>query len=127
MRIISLILIALIAALHLYIAYFEMFAWETTGPRVFPTLPADSFSQTKALATNQGIYNAFLAAGLFWSLVIRDTHWQRNIATCFLLFVFVAGIVGALTVSTQILMTQTLPATITLILLWLSKPKTANA
>ncbi|WP_341366257.1 DUF1304 domain-containing protein [Yoonia sp. BS5-3] len=123
MRIVSLILIALIAALHLYIAYFEMFAWETTGPRVFPTLPPDSFSQTKALAANQGIYNAFLAAGLIWSLLIRDTHWQRNIATCFLLFVFVAGIVGALTVSTQILMTQTAPATITLILLWLGRAK----
>lgn len=127
MRAIALILIALIAALHLYIAYFEIFAWEATGPRVFASFPPELFSQTKAMAANQGIYNAFLAAGLIWALVVRDAHWQRNVATCFLLFVLVAGIVGAMTVSTRILMVQSVPATLALITLWLSKPKTTNA
>lgn len=115
---ISRILIGLIAALHVYIAYFEMFAWETTGPRVFTTFPADLFAQTTDLAANQGIYNAFLAAGLIWALTIADRVWQRKIATCFLLFVMVAGIVAAVTVSPRILMTQTIPALIAALLLW---------
>ncbi len=114
------LLIALIAALHAYIAYFEMFAWETTGPRVFSTFPPDLFAQTTSLAANQGIYNAFLAAGLVWALTIGDGRWQRNIATCFLLFVMVAGIVGAITVSPRIALIQTVPALIAAVLLWRS-------
>ena len=103
-------IIGLIAALHLYIAWFEMFSWTTTGPRVFSTLPADLFEPTRAIAANQGIYNAFLAAGLLWSLFIDDALWRRRIALCFLGFVAVAGIVGALTVSPRILLVQTVPA-----------------
>jgi len=112
------ILIGLIAALHAYIAYFEIFAWETTGPRVFATLPTDLFAQTTTLAANQGIYNGFLAAGLIWSLTIADRMWQRNVAVCFLAFIMVAGLVGAATVSPKILMIQTVPALIAAALMW---------
>jgi len=115
---ISRIFVGLIAALHAYIAYFEMFAWQTTGPRVFVTFPDALFAQTTALAANQGIYNAFLAAGLIWALTLTDRLWQRNIAVCFLLFIMVAGIVGAVTVSPRILLIQTIPAVITAILMW---------
>lgn len=58
------ILTALIAVLHLYIAWFEIFAWETRGPKVFTSFALDLFATTTAMAANQGIYNAFLAAGL---------------------------------------------------------------
>ena len=71
------------------------------------------------MAANQGIYNAFLAAGLFWSLVIRDRRWQLNVATCFLLFVFVAGVVGSLTIMPRILLIQTIPSMIGLLALWI--------
>ncbi|MEM8651724.1 MAG: DUF1304 domain-containing protein, partial [Pseudomonadota bacterium] len=98
MRILSLILIALIALLHAYIAWFEIFAWETRGPNVFTTFPKELFSQTVEMAANQGIYNAFLAAGLIWCLFISDRKWQKNVAVCFLMFVAVAGIFGAATV-----------------------------
>ena len=87
MHILAKVLISLIAALHLYIAWFEIFAWTTRGPVVFPTFPADLFEPTITLAANQGIYNAFLAAGLIWSLFSRDARWHANVATCFLLFV----------------------------------------
>ena len=121
MRILALILVALIAALHSYIAYFEIFAWETTGPRVFATLPADLFADTILLAANQGMYNAFLAAGLIWSLLIQDRKWQSNIASCFLIFVAVAGCFAAFTISTRILFVQAMPAIIALILLVLAR------
>jgi putative membrane protein len=114
------ILIGLIAALHLYIAWFEMFAWTTRGPKVFRQFPKDLFEPTKVLAANQGLYNAFLAAGLIWSLFIGDALWQSRIATCFLIFVAVAGIYGAMTASKRILYVQTIPAVVALALVHFS-------
>jgi putative membrane protein len=58
------ILIALVALIHLYILWLEMFGWTTRGPKVFTSLPPDLFGPTKTLAANQGLYNGFLAAGL---------------------------------------------------------------
>lgn len=121
MRRLATIFIGAIAALHLYIAWFEIFAWETRGPQVFAAFPVDLFAQTTSMAANQGIYNAFLAAGLLWSLFIKDQKWRVNVATCFLIFVAVAGIFGAFTVSGTILLVQTVPSVIALALLHLSK------
>ena len=118
MKIVRNSLIAAISALHFYIAYFEIFAWTTRGPKVFSSFPSDLFEPTIALAANQGIYNAFLAAGLLWSLFIQDEKWQRNVATFFLLCVAVAGIFGAMTVSTRILFVQTVPSLVALLLVW---------
>lgn len=112
--------IALIAALHLYIAWFEIFAWTTRGPVVFSSFPADLFEPTIALAANQGLYNGFLAAGLIWSLLIRDSNWRINVGACFLLFVAVAGVFGAVTVSPRIMVIQTGPAVLGLVLLGLA-------
>ena len=112
MSIISLVLVALIALLHLYILWFEMFAWTTKGPKVFSGFPKDLFEPTKAMAANQGLYNGFLAAGLLWSLFISDAMWQKYIALCFLLFVLVAGVFGAATASRKILFVQAVPAAI---------------
>ncbi|PIB24408.1 hypothetical protein BFP76_04150 [Amylibacter kogurei] len=118
MSMLAIILVTLIALLHLYIAWFEIFAWETRGPNVFASFPKDLFTPTKSLAANQGIYNAFLAAGLLWSLFINDPVWARNVATCYLIFVAVAGIFGAATASKKILYVQTVPATIALLAVW---------
>lgn len=123
MRSIALFLIGLISALHLYIAYFEIFAWETRGPEVFSSLAPDLFTPTVDMAANQGLYNAFLAVGLIWALLIQDRVWQVNVATCFLLFVFVAGVFGAATVSSQILFVQSVPATLALIALWMGRTR----
>jgi putative membrane protein len=115
----AMIAVALIAALHLYIAWFEMFAWETRGPRVFRSMPPEMFPKTRVLAANQGLYNAFLAAGLIWSLGIGDAAWAGRIATFFLLCVAVAGLYGAATASRRILYVQTVPAVVALALVWL--------
>ncbi len=120
MLLISKILIGLIAALHLYILWFEMFAWETRGPKVFRSFPKDLFAKTKAMAANQGLYNGFLAAGLIWSLLIQDQVWSDNVSLFFLLCIAVAGIYGALTAAKQILFVQTVPAVIAIALILLS-------
>lgn len=121
MRLFSNVLVGLIAALHLYIAWFEMFAWTTRGPKVFASFPPELFAQTTVLAANQGLYNAFLGAGLIWSLMIKDPKWHFNVALCFLVFVAVAGIFGAATASPSILYVQTVPAVIAMIFAFMAR------
>lgn len=125
MRKTTAILVAAIAALHVYIAWFEMFAWESRGPKIFSSFPPELFGQTTAMAANQGLYNAFLAAGLLWSLLIRDAKWQVNVAACFLIFVAIAGLFGAITVSPRILVIQSVPAVVALLLLYVRRKPAA--
>ncbi len=106
------ILIGLVAAIHCYILWFEMFAWNTRGRKVFKKFPEDVFPYTTVLAANQGLYNGFLATGLIWSFFICDALWQRNISLFFLGCVAVAGIYGTFTASKKIFYVQALPALI---------------
>ncbi len=108
-------LIALIAILHVYIAWFEIFAWTDVGPDVFSTFDPDLFADTVDLAANQGVYNLFLAVGLLWSLVIRDPHWRFRIAVCFLGFVAVAGLAAAVTIGVRSGLPQLVPSALALI------------
>lgn len=110
MPLIAKIIVALVALMHIYILWFEMFAWTSRGPKVFKSLDRDLFEPTRTLAANQGLYNGFLAAGLIWSLLISDPAWQINVALCFLIFVAVAGIYGAVTAERRIFFVQALPA-----------------
>ena len=110
-------LIGFIAFLHLYFLYLEMFAWTTRGPKVFKSLPKESFEATKVMAGNQGLYNGFLAAGLIWSLCMADMTLAKNVSMFFLTCVAIAGIYGAITVTKRIFFIQALPAIIALILM----------
>ncbi|MEM7185379.1 MAG: DUF1304 domain-containing protein [Bacteroidota bacterium] len=113
------IAIGFVAALHLYILWFEMFAWTTRGRKVFRQFPKELFEPTKPMAANQGLYNGFLAAGLIWSFFIDDPEWKANVALFFLGCVTVAGIFGALTASKKIFFVQAVPALIGIALvLW---------
>lgn len=66
------------------------------------------------MTVNQVLYNGLLSAGLIWSLLISDPIWSVNIATCFLIFVAIAGIYGAITASRKIIYVQTVPAVLAL-------------
>ena len=108
------ILIALIAILHVYILVLEMFLWDKPyGLKAFGNT-LEKAQLTKVLAQNQGLYNGFLAAGLFWSL-LAPTACTVAIANFFLGCVLVAGIYGGLTASKKIIYIQAVPALITLI------------
>lgn len=119
MQIAAQIVIGLVAIIHIYILWLEMFAWTTKAPQVFKTIPKDLFVPTKTLAANQGLYNGFLAAGLIWSLCINDHQWKMYVAIFFLCCVIIAGIYGAATASKKILYVQSIPALVALILLHL--------
>lgn len=119
MTILSKIIIAVIALVHVYILWLEMFAWTTRARKVFRGFPPELFEKTKPMAANQGLYNGFLAAGLVWSLLICDTQWSINVAFFFLSCVLVAGLFGAFTVQKKILYVQAIPALIGIISLCL--------
>ena len=112
------ILTALVALIHLYIVWLEMFAWTTRGKKVFKNFPSHLFEPTKALAANQGLYNGFLAAGLFWGLSLGAGG--TGVRVFFLGCVLVAGLYGAATANKRILFIQAIPAAIGLALVLLS-------
>ncbi|MEP9387239.1 DUF1304 domain-containing protein [Mesorhizobium sp. KR9-304] len=112
----STILIALVAALHVYFMYLEMVAWDRPlGRKTFRTTPEFS-AASKALAANQGLYNGFLVAGLAWGFWLGEPGFA--VKTFFLACIVVAGVFGAVTVSRRILYLQALPAALALIALW---------
>lgn len=116
--IISKIIIAFVAAIHIYIMWLEMFAWTTRAKKVFRNFPADMFEKTKPMAGNQGLYNGFLAAGLIWSLLITNTAWSVYVGSFFLSCILVAGLYGAMTVQKKIFFVQSLPAILGLLTLY---------
>ena len=111
------IMIAIVAILHLGFLVLEMFLWDHPfGRKRFGMTP--EYSRASAsLAANQGLYNGFLAAGLFWGL------WtgQFAIKMFFLICVLIAGIYGGITARRTILYIQALPGLIALILLYFSR------
>ncbi|MCA1364686.1 DUF1304 domain-containing protein [Bradyrhizobium sp. IC3069] len=114
------ILVALVAALHVFFLVLEMFLWDKPlGLKVFRNSP-EKAEITRVLAANQGLYNGFLAAGLVWGLFHGNPAFAFQIKVFFLLCVIVAGAYGAATVTTRILIVQALPAAIALIAMFLA-------
>lgn len=112
--------VILIALFHIWICILETIFWEKPlGLGIFKLDP-DLAHKTAAMAANQGLYNAFLSAGLIWSLFASNPTEAFHLKLFFLGCVAVAGIFGAMTVNKQIFLRQGLPAVITLILLMLS-------
>ncbi len=112
------VVVALIGILHVYILVLEMFLWDKPkGMKAFGQTPAQA-AATKVLAANQGLYNGFLAAGLFWGLSLGAGG--ANVKVFFLCCVLVAGLYGAATATKKILFIQAIPAAIGLALVLLS-------
>jgi putative membrane protein len=112
------IVVAIIGLLHVYFLVLEMFLWDKpAGLRAFGNTP-EKAAATKVLAANQGLYNGFLAAGLFWGISLGSAG--TSIKVFFLLCVLVAGLYGAATASKKILYVQAIPAMVGLALVLLS-------
>ena len=116
MKIAANLIVALVTIEHLGILVLEMFFWDhPLGYRIFGTTP-DVAASSAILAMNQGLYNGFLAVGLFWGLLAG----RRDVKIFFLLCVAAAGIFGGLSAKTSILITQALPAFVGLVLTYLA-------
>ncbi len=120
MNLVAALLVALIAALHVFFLVLEIFLWtKPLGLKVFRNTP-DKAAASAVLAANQGLYNGFLAAGLVWSLLHPNPAVAQQLATFFLGCVVVAGSYGAWTVSGRILYVQAAPAVLALIAVWIA-------
>ncbi|MCQ4631992.1 DUF1304 domain-containing protein [Shinella sp. CPCC 100929] len=114
MQALATILVAIVAIEHVYILILEMVLWTTPrGLKAFGMTPAQA-EATKVLAANQGLYNGFLAAGLFWALLHPDPAFAWQIKLFFLGAVLVAGLYGGATASRKIFVIQALPAAVAL-------------
>lgn len=114
----ALLLICLVALLHVFFLVVEMFLWDQPyGRRAFGLTP-EFAAATKVLAANQGLYNGFLAAGLFWGVSLGAEGVA--ISDFFLICVVIAGVFGAATASRRILYIQALPALLALAALHLT-------
>ena len=118
MSTVATVLVALVGLLHVWFLVLEMFLWDKpAGLKAFgQTLEAAQAS--KVLAANQGLYNGFLAAGLFWGVALGGAG--SGVKVFVLACVIVAGLFGAATASRKILFVQALPAAIALGLVLLS-------
>ncbi len=118
MALVANVIVALIGVLHVYILVLEMFLWTTPrGLKAFGNTP-EKAELTKVLAANQGLYNGFLAAGLFWGLSLGPAG--TGVKVFFLLCVAIAGLYGGATASRKILFIQTVPAALGLAAVMLS-------
>jgi putative membrane protein len=92
-----------------------MFQWtKPLGLKIFRQTQAQADS-SKILAMNQGLYNGFLAGGLFWGVFADSYPFKAFFLGC----VILAGVFGAATVSKRILWVQAIPAALALLLLLL--------
>lgn len=118
--VLSLILVVGIALLHIFIMLVEMFFWDKKlGMKMFGNNP-ERAKLTKVMAQNQGLYNGFLAAGLLWALALLSMEryeFAVAVAHFFLICIAIAGLYGGYTVSRKIIMVQTVPAVLALLLI----------
>jgi putative membrane protein len=112
---IAVVLVGVVALIHLYIVYLEMFGWQRSRVRAIFGTTSEFAAESKTLAANQGLYNGFLAAGLIWGLI----DYTGGTGYAFLLFtlgcVIVAGLYGGATANRRILAVQALPGALALI------------
>ena len=110
----ALILTLVVALLHVYFLVLEMFLWtRPLGLKTFRNTP-EKAEITRVLAANQGLYNGFLAAGLFWGLFDHLPMLVNFMLGC----VIVAGLYGAYSVNKRIFFIQSVPAILAAIAWW---------
>jgi putative membrane protein len=109
----TLTLVLLVAIEHCYFLVLEMFLWTSPkGIKAFGLKSKQFAEDTKVLAANQGLYNGFLAAGLFYSLLTQN----QQFAIFFLICVTIAGIYGSYsTKQIKLFYIQAVPALLALL------------
>jgi putative membrane protein len=111
----ALTLTLLVALLHVYFLVLEMFLWtRPLGLRTFRNTP-EKAQATRVLAANQGLYNGFLAAGLFWGVFDHLPMLVNFSLGC----VIVAGCYGAYSVNKRIFFIQAVPAILAVAAWWM--------
>lgn len=107
--------VLLVACLHVWFCILEMYFWQKPlGLKVFKLNP-ERAAMSAPLAANQGLYNLFLSAGLFWGLLSPSPLVAYQVKIFFLACVIIAGSYAGLTVNKRIFWVQAFPAILTLL------------
>ncbi|RYZ85087.1 MAG: DUF1304 domain-containing protein [Proteobacteria bacterium] len=114
-------LVYFVAVLHVLFFVLESFLWQTPFARKRFGMSVQKAADTVVLAQNQGVYNLFLAGGLFYAQVFRGEGVYLNFVGYFLVCVVIAGVVGGLTVNKRIFFVQGVPALLALALAVVSR------
>jgi putative membrane protein len=126
MTLLTQIVIIFNGLIHFGFAVGEIFFTTCLLEELFGFSPEDAI-KTAPIAKNAGIYNSFIAAGLFWSAFAQENAFELRLF--FLICVAIAGIFGALTLPSKdptqprnikTLFLQTLPATIAIVVVWIN-------
>ena len=116
MNLLADIAIVIVGLLHVGFLVLEMFLWNhPIGMKTFK-MTREVAGSSATLAANQGLYNGFLAAGLFWGVL----SGIQSVKIFFLVCVLIAGLFGGFTAKRSILYIQALPALLALLLLYLA-------
>ena len=110
-------LIVYVIIFHVWAMVLEMFLWTKPLGRKTFGLSKEDAETSKTLASNQGLYNGFLAAGLVLSLLVANPDTAFTLKVFFLACVALAGLYGGITAKMSILFMQGLPAMVALALL----------
>ncbi len=113
------VLAGLVLLIHVYIFLLETVLFQTRGRKVFGLTKEKADIMAPAMS-NQGCYNAFLAAALACGFLLPDAAMGRAFTVYGLACVAVAGVWGGLTVQIRILFVQTVPAVLALAALYLA-------
>lgn len=119
LRVVADLAVGFVALIQVAISGGEMLFWRK--PKVYGRLERFGFSQAEAdkiapIIANAGLYNAFLAAGLVWSILGAQNPY--GVKVFFLACVAVAGVYGAATLRPTTVLVQTLPALLAGLLVW---------
>ncbi|AOP34918.1 hypothetical protein A0128_14325 [Leptospira tipperaryensis] len=124
MKLTKTILVIFVAVEHILFLVLEMFLWETPFVLKLFNMTPEVASVSVKLAMNQGLYNGFLSAGLFWgTFFVSDKKQSEKTILFFLGCIIVAGIFGAATAKFSILFTQGFPAVLALVFTLLTREK----
>mgnify|MGYP000318388406 FL=1 len=110
------LLTVIVALIHFYFLYLEMFAWEAPRTRKVFGMTADLAVQTRVMAANQGLYNGFIALGLLIGLITGNPSMVVYLLCC----VVVAGVYALYCGIRSALYVQSVPALLALVLTWLT-------
>lgn len=105
----------LVLLIHVYIVLLETVLFRTRGRRVFG-LSREKADIVQPAMSNQGCYNGFLVVALALGFLHPDPATAHAFTVYGLGCVAVAGLWGAVTVSRRIVLVQTVPAVIALLL-----------
>ncbi|MEH7351153.1 DUF1304 domain-containing protein [Gottfriedia acidiceleris] len=117
MKVLATFFTLFVAVEHIYIMFLEMF-FSTTKVAQKTFRMTEDFLQNprvKILFANQGLYNGFLAVGLFFGLYFFPAPFNTMIQLFFLICVLIAAVFGAITANIGILFKQGLPAILAIV------------